>query len=120
MAVVVLVSGCATRRPSAQAASSIPAVKKGQGGDYLEIQKVAFRPGLSSVTVERLAKQYGCDGSAGAGAGLMTEAGPVEVYRMQCGAGKTFMARCELRQCQALPAASGAQVAVEHNPDGAR
>jgi len=39
----------------------------------------------------------------GQGAGLMTEAGPVEVYRMRCESGamqgRVFTARCELRQC---------------------
>jgi hypothetical protein len=61
------------------------------------IERVPFRTGVSSATVEKMAKQQGCTG--GQGAGLMTEAGPVEVYRMRCENGKVFMARCELRQC---------------------
>ena len=35
-------------------------------------------------------------------AALVTEPGPVEVYRMQCDNGKVFMARCEMRQCRQL------------------
>lgn len=68
--------------------------------DGVEIEKVAFRAGISSVTVERLARQRACTG--GLGAGLVTEPGPVEVYRMACDNGKVFMARCELRQCKPM------------------
>lgn len=64
------------------------------------IERIAFRPGVSSVTVERLGKQQAC--LSNEGAGLVTEAGPVEVYRMICDSGKVFMARCELRQCKAM------------------
>jgi len=64
------------------------------------IEKIPFRIGVSSATVERMARQQGCTG--GQGAGLITEPGPAEVYRMQCDNGKTFMARCELRQCQQM------------------
>ncbi|MQA42630.1 hypothetical protein [Rugamonas aquatica] len=68
--------------------------------DGVEIQKVPFRAGVSSATVENLAKQQGCQG--GWGAGLVSEPGPVEVYRMTCENGKVFMARCELKQCKAM------------------
>jgi hypothetical protein len=68
--------------------------------DGVEIEKVPFRPGVSSATVEVLAKQRGCTG--GWGAGLVSEAGPVEIYRMTCESGKVFMARCELKQCKAM------------------
>jgi hypothetical protein len=61
------------------------------------IERVPFRVGVSSATVEQMAKRQGCTG--GQGAGLVTEAGPVEVYRMRCEDGRVFMARCELRQC---------------------
>ena len=64
------------------------------------IERVPFVPGRSSATVERMAKLKGCTG--GQGAGLVTPEGPVEVYRMMCQEGKTFMARCELRQCKAM------------------
>jgi hypothetical protein len=65
-----------------------------------QIERIAFRPGISSVTVEKLGKQQACVSNEGAG--LVTEAGPVEVYRMVCSSGKVFMARCELRQCRAM------------------
>jgi hypothetical protein len=64
------------------------------------VQKVEFRTGASSATVERLAKGAGCYGRQGAG--LVTEKGPVEVYRMQCDNGSVFVARCELRQCRPM------------------
>lgn len=64
------------------------------------IEKIPFRTGVSSATVEKLARQQACTG--GQGAGLITEPGPVEVYRMQCDNGKVFMARCELRQCRRM------------------
>ncbi|MGH8806425.1 MAG: hypothetical protein ACREX0_00935 [Noviherbaspirillum sp.] len=64
------------------------------------VQKVEFKSGVSSASVERLAKSLGCTGRAGAG--LVTEKGPVEVYRMPCDNGTTFMAQCELRQCRPL------------------
>jgi translation initiation factor IF-1 len=47
-----------------------------------------------------LARQQACTG--GQGAALVTEPGPVEVYRMQCDNGKVFMARCEMRQCRPM------------------
>ena len=65
-----------------------------------KIQMIEFRQGVSSVTVEKLAKKYGCVG--GKGAGLITPQGPVEVYRMACDNGRTFMAKCEMRQCSAM------------------
>lgn len=64
------------------------------------IERIAFRPGVSSVTVEKLGKQRQC--ASNEGAGLVTEPGPIEVYRMVCDSGKVFMARCELRQCKAM------------------
>jgi hypothetical protein len=68
--------------------------------DGVEIEKVPFRPGVSSATVEKLAKQRSCTG--GWGAGLVSEPGPVEIYRMTCESGKVFMAKCELKQCKAM------------------
>lgn len=64
------------------------------------IERIPFKPGVSSVTVERLGKQAGC--TSNEGAGLVTEPGPIEVYRMVCASGRVFMARCELRQCKAM------------------
>lgn len=71
------------------------------GFDGVEIEKVPFRAGVSSATVERMARKAGCVGNVGAG--LVSEAGPVEVYRLACDDGKVFLARCELRQCQPMP-----------------
>ncbi len=65
-----------------------------------EIQMVEFKLGVSSITVERMAKNVGCTG--GKGAGLMSSNGSTELYRMNCENGSTIMARCELRQCQIL------------------
>jgi hypothetical protein len=66
----------------------------------VEIEKVAFRAGVSSATVERMGRNASC--KSGPGAGLVSEPGPVEVYRIACDSGKTYMARCELRQCKPL------------------
>lgn len=68
--------------------------------DGVEIEKVPFRAGVSSATVEKLARQQGCTG--GWGAGLVSEPGPVEIYRMTCDSGKVYMAKCELKQCKAM------------------
>jgi hypothetical protein len=68
--------------------------------DGVPIERVRFRAGVSSVTVERLGKLRACVSDEGAG--LITEPGPVEVYRMVCDSGQVFMARCELRQCKAM------------------
>lgn len=70
--------------------------------DGVAIEKVAFRAGVSSATVERMARLAGCESNGGPGAGLMSESGPVEVYRMMCSNGKAYLAKCELRQCKAL------------------
>lgn len=70
------------------------------GNGDVTIQTVDFRSGTSSATVERLAKRFGCAGTTGAG--LITEKGPVEVYRMKCDNGTTFVAQCELRQCRPM------------------
>jgi len=64
------------------------------------VETIPFRTGISSATVEKLGRQQACTG--GQGAGLITEPGPVEVYRMRCDNGKVFMARCELRQCRPM------------------
>jgi hypothetical protein len=74
------------------------------GAGPVVIQKVEVRPGVSSATVEKLGKRAGC--TASAGAGLITQKGPIEVYRMQCDGGQmsgaTFTAKCELRQCKPM------------------
>lgn len=64
------------------------------------IEAVPFVSGVSSVTVEKMAAAQSCKG--GEGAALVTPVGPVEVYRMRCDDGRTFMARCEMRQCKKM------------------
>ncbi|MCA1245366.1 hypothetical protein [Massilia sp. MS-15] len=104
--VALLLAGCTLSRSApapqpAPVALAKPAAPGLVDPDGAPIERVPFRLGVSSATVEKLAKQQGC--TSGQGAGLVTAAGPVEVYRMRCeeGAmrGKVFMARCELRQC---------------------
>lgn len=82
--------------PAAPVASRIAE----QNSENTTIQTVEFQVGVSSVTVEKMAKEAGCQG--GKGASLLTTQGPVEVYRMRCDSGKTYMAKCELRQCSAM------------------
>ena len=101
---VAALGGCAMWKPAsppAPAAAQAPRQPAGPadaGG--VPIQRVPHRIGVSSSTVEALARRHAC--SSAQGAGLVTEAGPVEVYRMQCANGKVFMARCELRQCRKM------------------
>ena len=80
-----------------------------QAGDADGVERVPFRIGVSSATVENLAKLSNCRGSQGAG--LMTPPGPVEVYRLICDDGSVFMAKCELRQCKRMPAPARAPAA---------
>jgi hypothetical protein len=89
-----------TAPPEVAVAPARPAPPQLVDRNGAPIERIAFRPGVSSVTVEKLGKLQACDSAQGAG--LVTEAGPVEVYRMVCSSGKVFMARCELRQCKAM------------------
>ena len=99
LCVPALLAGCAVfHRPSPPAPSPAPVPAVAAQG--APIETIPFQTGVSSATVERMARERGCTG--GPGAGLITAAGPVEVYRMQCGDGKVFMARCELRQCRPM------------------
>lgn len=105
MPLAALLGGCAwfhqQPMPPAQAAAPAPVRPAGPvDADGTPIQKLPFRLGVSSNTVEKMAKQQACTG--GQGAGLVTEPGPVEVYRMQCDNGKVYMARCEMRQCRQM------------------
>ncbi|WP_426163607.1 hypothetical protein [Pseudoduganella sp. R-34] len=101
-----VLSACATKKQVAQApvkrksVLEAEAIAKRSMIDGVPVEKVEFRPGISSATVERLANAEECRG--GRGAGLVTERGPVEIYRMSCANGKVFMARCELRQCKPM------------------
>ena len=100
---VAALGGCAlfARPPAAPARAPVarPAPPQLFDAGGAPIERVPYRVGVSSVTVEQLARQHACTGQ---GAGLMTEPGPVEVYRLQCADGKIFMARCELRQCRKM------------------
>ena len=101
--VLLILAGCAAfHRPMLPAATSTlePAPAQAVAAGGAPIETIPFHTGVSSATVERMARERGCTG--GPGAGLITAAGPVEVYRMQCGDGKVFMARCELRQCRPM------------------
>ena len=102
---LVLLAACAlgacsmlkTPMPSMAPMAVVPAARLAPAPP---IERIAFRPGISSVTVEKLGKLQAC--SSDEGAALLTEPGPVEVYRIVCSSGKVFMARCELRQCRAM------------------
>lgn len=105
MFLAALLGGCAAfHQPMpAPAPASAPGAAKPAGpldADGTPIQTLPFRLGTSSNTVEKMARQQACAG--GQGAALVTEPGPVEVYRMQCDNGKVFKARCELRQCRQI------------------
>jgi hypothetical protein len=89
-----------TPMPPPAAAPAKPAPVGLVDANGVPIERIPFRAGVSSVTVERLGKQQACVSNEGAG--LVTDPGPVEVYRMICDSGKVFMARCELRQCKAM------------------
>jgi len=98
----VLLSACSGFKSSMAplpAEPAQPAAANAEANDG-SIERVPFKIGVSSATVEALAKEQACLGVQGAG--LVTAPGPVEVYRMQCDDGKVFMARCELRQCKRM------------------
>ncbi len=90
----------ALRSPSAVTTMPTALIYSDEQNTNVPIQMVEHRGGVSSVTVEKIAKNYGCTGNKGAG--LITPQGPVEVYRMACDNGKAFLAKCELRQCSAM------------------
>lgn len=99
----VVLGGCSAFHGKADADAPVATAKPAAPQLVAEgvlIERIPFRAGVSSVTVEKMARHEQCTG--GEGAGLVTEPGPVEVYRMQCENGKVFMARCELRQCSRM------------------
>jgi hypothetical protein len=102
--VALVLGGCSAFKGKGEPAPVSAQTRPGPGAlvdaSGAPIERVPFRAGVSSATVEKLAKQQVCSG--GLGAGLVTEPGPVEVYRMQCDNGKVFLARCELRQCKRM------------------
>ena len=100
--VAVLLGGCTLFKSKMEPAPARVAAAKPAAPALLDpngtpIERVPFRVGVSSATVEKMGKGQAC--TSAQGAGLVTEAGPVEVYRMRCEDGTVFMARCELRQC---------------------
>ncbi|QOL51810.1 hypothetical protein [Massilia litorea] len=103
LAIATALGGCsmfgAKAPPAPGSAVAVKAAPQLVDANGVPIERVPYRVGVSSVTVEQLARQHAC---VGQGAGLVTEPGPVEVYRLQCGDGKVFMARCELRQCRKM------------------
>jgi hypothetical protein len=80
--------------------SAIPDYKVSEDATPTKVQTIAFQMGVSSFAVEKLANKAGCFSEQGAG--LFTEKGPIEGYRVKCNNGQTFVARCELRQCKAV------------------
>jgi hypothetical protein len=107
MPFAALLGGCAAYQslrsppPAPAAVHARPAAPAGPvDANGTPIQTLSFRLGVSSATVEKMARQQACTG--GRGAALVTDQGPVEVYRMQCENGKVFMARCEMRQCRQM------------------
>jgi hypothetical protein len=105
-ALALALAGCSAFKgkpePAPMVAQAQPAPGLLLDANGAPIEPIPFRAGVSSATVEKLAKQHACFGAQGAG--LVTEHGPVEVYRMRCGDGKVFLARCELRQCRQIGA----------------
>ena len=102
LVLVAALGGCAMfgKKPAAPAvAAARPAPPQLVDAGGAPIERVPYRVGVSSATVEQLARQHACTGNA---AGLITKPGPVEVYRLQCADGKVFLARCELRQCRKM------------------
>lgn len=106
MSCAVVLSGCSVWRAKQPMPAWQPAVKSAKSNVSPDgIERMPFRSGVSSVTVERMAVAAGCTG--GQGASLITEPGPVEVYRMVCANRQTYMARCEFRQCKPMAAPRG-------------
>jgi hypothetical protein len=99
LAMATVLGGCTMFRTTMPAAPAAVPAKGTQPAGSVQVERIPYRVGVSSVTVEQLARQHAC---VGPGAGLITEPGPVEVYRLQCSDGKVFMARCELRQCRKM------------------
>jgi hypothetical protein len=99
----VMLGGCAMKfakppvaaKPVAKAPARVLVDNKGQPIEY-----IPFRAGVSTVTVENMAREQGCVG--GQGAGLVTPQGPIEMYRMVCADRRVFTAKCELRQCKVM------------------
>jgi hypothetical protein len=108
MACAAVLGGCAkTKRkpmpawtPVSASEVAAPAASPTVDVNGQPIEYIPFRAGVSSATVENMAKQVGCVG--GPGAGLTSPPGPVETYRMVCDNKTVYTARCEMRQCRAM------------------
>lgn len=103
IALFLSVAGCAAlQRMSAgdRPAAAAPSAAAAPASAEPQIQTIPFQAGVSSMTVEKLALQYGC--SAKKGAARITEKGPVEVYRIACDDERTLLVKCELRQCKTM------------------
>ena len=96
LVIAIVLSGCSMFKTKMAPEATVVPVAPTESA----IQAIPFATGVSSATVENMAKAQSCRG--GQGAGLVTPAGPVEVYRMRCDDGRVFMARCELRQCRQM------------------
>ncbi len=96
------VRAVAVPAPSAVTMYAAPPASVMVQGERPAGERMPFRAGVSTVTVEKMAQAAGCVG--GQGAGLMTPQGPVEIYRMMCDSGQMYVARCELRQCRPVSA----------------
>lgn len=68
--------------------------------DKSTLQLIEFQIGVSSHSVERLAKERSCGTTKGAG--LVSPKGARELYKVQCTDGRVLMATCELRQCSVV------------------
>lgn len=102
VACAVVLGGCASKKPVRTVYAPVKAAPAPDMVDAygVPIERIAFRAGVSSVTVENMAKAEGCVG--GQGAGLTSAPGPVETYRMICSSRRVFLARCEFRQCRSV------------------
>jgi hypothetical protein len=100
-----LISGCGlfTKTSSQATASTVKTQTLAQSRTSSEdpiLQKIEFKTGISSATVEKLALQNQCTSKQGAA--QITPKAPTEVYRVSCDDGRVFMAKCELRQCKTM------------------
>jgi hypothetical protein len=102
-----LISGCglftktkSSNEATAGALTTQTLAQNNTSKDDQILQKIEFKTGISSVTVERLALQSQCTSKQGAA--QLTPKAPIEVYRVSCDDGRVFMAKCELRQCQTM------------------
>jgi hypothetical protein len=100
-----LVSACSTKKKASTEMVEVKKIKKTtaqltvrEENADVPIETIPFTIGVSSTTVERLAKQQSCESKLGAG--LLFSDGPRERYRVSCEDGRVLLAVCELRQCR--------------------